>query len=114
MDLINQYILSSSLLFVNSNEEIKWYLMNQIFKHLEYVSIRNIYRANDIDFSSLLFELKEINHNLNTSKLKRIKIVTKIINIDSFNKYLIEFKHNKWNIKYEEEYHLKYIHLDRF
>ena len=105
------YDIPSSLLFFDSNKEIKWYLMNKIFNNLEYVTLCYV---DDLDFSSLLFELKEINHNLNTSKLKKIRIYSKnkIIDIDSFNKYLIDFKHNKWNMEYEENN--KEIRLNRF
>ena len=112
MDNISKYITSSSLL-LDSNKEIKSYLMNKLFNNLEYVEI---FSVNDIDLSSLLFELKEINHNLNTTKLKKIEIWSnnKIIDIDSFNKYLIDFKHNKWNMEHKEEYGFKYIWLNRF
>ena len=70
---------------------------------MERVRIYRINNIADIDFYSLLFELKEINHNLNTSKLKEIELYlnNKIIDIDPFNKYLIEFKHNKWNMEYK-------------
>ena len=108
MDDINKYILcSSSLSFISDDKQIKYHLINQIFDNLEEIEIKNM---SSINYSSLLSEIKQINE----SKLKFIEIRYEIIDSDSFNKYVIEFKDNKWNIEYKRNLFGKHIMLHRF
>ena len=107
---IDKYILScASLVFIDDQKQIKYHLINKLFHNLKRIRVFGNCKGypsptrigvEDLDFAALLSELQKIT-NTSTSKLDRVEVYARNVNMDILSIYKNKFKAIKWNMSYK-------------